>query len=200
MTKIEFILRLNKKLSALPESEVVERLNFYSEMIEDRMEDGLTEEEAVADIGDVNEIAAQIAADIPLLKIAKEKIKPNRRLKAWEIVLIAVGFPVWFPLAVAALAIIFALYVVIWSLVISAWSLFASLAACALGCTAVGIVSFAKGNVPVGIAMIGAALVCSGLAVFAFFGCRGATCACARFVKITVSAIKKCFIRKETAK
>ena len=200
MTKLQFILRLNEKLSSFPESEVIERLNFYSEMIEDRVEEGLTEEEAVADIGDVDEIAAQIAADIPLIKIAKKKIKPDRHLKAWEIVLIAIGFPVWFPLVIVALSVVLALYIVLWSLLISAWAIFASLAACSLGCASFAIVSFVHGNVPVGIAMIGIGFVCSGLAVFAFFGCRVATCACTRLVKATVFAIKKCFIRKGTAK
>ena len=65
MTKLEFILALNEKLSAYPKAEVQQRLSFYSEMIEDRMEDGLSEEEAVAAVGDVAHIAAEIAAELP---------------------------------------------------------------------------------------------------------------------------------------
>ena len=44
MTKINFILLLSEKLKNLPEKEVEERLSFYSEMIEDRMEEGFSEE------------------------------------------------------------------------------------------------------------------------------------------------------------
>ena len=116
MTKIKFLLTLNEKLSGLPKEDVEERLNFYSEMIEDRMEEGLSEEEAVAAIGSIDEIASQIVDDIPLSKIAKEKIKPKRRLRAWEIVLLAVGSPLWLILALAALIVIISLYTVIWSL------------------------------------------------------------------------------------
>ena len=54
MTKLQFLLALHDKLTGLPRDEVEERLNFYSEMIEDRMEDGLSEEEAVAAIGSVS--------------------------------------------------------------------------------------------------------------------------------------------------
>ncbi|MBR4295688.1 MAG: DUF1700 domain-containing protein, partial [Clostridia bacterium] len=82
MTKLKFIMSLHDKLSGLPQKEIEERLNFYSEMIEDRMEEGLSEEEAVAAIGSVDEIAEQIVADTPLSKIAKEKIKLTRRLGA----------------------------------------------------------------------------------------------------------------------
>ena len=63
MTKLKFLLALNERLSSLPRTEVEERLGFYSEMIEDRMEEGLSEEESVACIGSVDEIAAQILSE-----------------------------------------------------------------------------------------------------------------------------------------
>ena len=100
MRKQEFIFELWKKLSDLPKGEVEERLSFYSEMIDDRMEDGLPEEEAVSEIGSPDEIAAQIMGDIPLSKIVKEKIKPKRKLSALEIVQLVVGFPLSFPLLI----------------------------------------------------------------------------------------------------
>jgi uncharacterized membrane protein len=132
MTKIKFLLALHDKLSGLPQDDVEERLNFYSEMIEDRMEEGMSEEEAVAAVGSVDEIAAQIVGDIPLTKMVKEKIKHKHRLKAWEIVLLAVGSPIWFSLLIAFLSVVVSLYVSLWSVVISLWSVFVSLIACAL--------------------------------------------------------------------
>jgi uncharacterized membrane protein len=41
MTKLQFLMALHEKMSGLPREEVEERLEFYSEMIEDRMEEGL---------------------------------------------------------------------------------------------------------------------------------------------------------------
>ena len=111
MTKIEFILALKERLGGLPNGEILDRLTFYTEMIEDRIEDGLTEEEAVADIGSVDEIAAQITSEISLFKLAKEKIKPKRKLKGWEIALIALGSPIWVALIVSAFAVIISLSV-----------------------------------------------------------------------------------------
>ena len=132
MNKQEFLDGLRKGLSGLPQDDIEERLTFYGEMLDDRIEEGLSEEEAVAAAGSVNEIVRQTVADIPLAKIAKERIKPKRRLKAWEIVLLALGSPIWLSLGVAAAAVIFALYVTVWSVIASFWSVFASLAVLSL--------------------------------------------------------------------
>jgi uncharacterized membrane protein len=66
LTKYEFLEKLQTKLRDLPESEVGERINFYSEMIDDRMEEGLSEEEAVAAVGTVEGIAFQISEELRL--------------------------------------------------------------------------------------------------------------------------------------
>ena len=80
MNKQEFLAELQKGLSGLPQEDRDERLTFYGEMLDDRMEEGLSEEEAVAAVGSVEEIVRQTAADIPLAKIARERIRPKRRL------------------------------------------------------------------------------------------------------------------------
>lgn len=196
MTKLQFLLALHDKLSGLPQDDVEQRLNFYSEMIEDRMEDGLGEEEAVAAIGSVAEIAAQIVADIPLAKIAKEKIKPKRRLSAWEIVLLAMGSPIWLALLIAAVAVGFSVYVVLWSLVISLWAVEASVWACALA-GVIGIAFAFNGNVLTGFAMLGAGFVCAGLAIFLLYGCKAAINGIILLTKKLVFGIKTCFIKKE---
>ena len=51
MTKLEFLSQLERALSALPAAERADRLDFYREMIDDRMEEGLTEQQAVEAIG-----------------------------------------------------------------------------------------------------------------------------------------------------
>jgi len=105
VTKREFIAQLQKKLQGLPKQEVEERISFYGEMIEDRMEEGMEEPQAVADVGTVEEISAQIISEIPLTKIAKERVKPKRRWETWEIVLLAIGSPIWLSLVVAVFAV-----------------------------------------------------------------------------------------------
>ena len=60
MNKQEFLGVLRKGLSILQDDEAEERLSFYREMIDDRVEEGLTEEEAVREIGTPEEILARI--------------------------------------------------------------------------------------------------------------------------------------------
>ena len=64
MNKQDFMAALQKKLAGLPKEDREERLSFYSEMIDDRIDDGLTEEAAVAEIGPVDQVFRQIMEDI----------------------------------------------------------------------------------------------------------------------------------------
>ena len=199
MNKQEFLDGLRKGLSGLPQADIEERLTFYGEMLDDRIEEGLSEEEAVAAAGSVNEIVRQTVADIPLAKIAKERIKPKRRLKAWEIVLLALGSPIWLSLGVAAAAVIFALYVTVWSVIASFWSVFASLAVCAVGGVPMCVVFAAGGSGAAGITVLSAGIVCAGLSVFMFFGCLQATNGILLLTKKFAIWLKNCFIKKEEA-
>jgi hypothetical protein len=60
MTKDEFILTLQNALSGMPRADLERTVQYYREMIEDRMEEGMGEEAAVADVGDPIELAAAI--------------------------------------------------------------------------------------------------------------------------------------------
>lgn len=197
MNKTEFTLALCEKLSFLPWEETQERATFYTEMIDDRMEEGLSEEEAVAAVGSVEEIAEQIIGEIPLAKIVKEKMKSKRRLKGWEIALLVLGSPVWLSLLIAAAAVVFSLYVSLWSVIISLWAVFAALAGCSLGGVAAGVVFACTGNVFPGIAVAGAGILCAGLAVFMFLGCKAATKGILILTKKIAVWIKNGFVKKE---
>lgn len=190
MRKQEFLTRLRNGLSGLPHDDREERLTFYSEMIDDRMEEGLTEEDAVREIGNADEIIWQIMADT---KPVKEKRKSGRRLRAWEITLLVLGSPVWLCLLIAAFAVIVAVYVVLWSVIVALWAVFGALIGCALGTLVFGIGSVLKGDVPAGLAMIGGSLVCAGLAIFAFYGCRAATGGTLLITKKVALGIQNCF-------
>lgn len=199
MNKEAFLLKLRKELSGLPQDELAERLTFYSEIIDDRIEEGLSEEEAVAAVGSVDEIVMQSIGEVPFTKIAKEKIKTNRRLKAWEIVLLALGSPIWLSLLIAAAAVVFSGYVVLWSVIVSLWAIFVSLIACTAGGIAGGIGCAIGGFGATGLALAGAGLVCAGLAIFLFFGCKAATKATAVLTKKCALGIKKWFVKREEA-
>ena len=199
MNKQEFLIRLRKGLSGLPVEDIDERLTFYGEMIDDRMEDGVPEEAAVGELGPAEELVTQIIADIPLGKLVKEKITPKKKRKVWEIVLLVLGSPIWLPLLIAAFAVILSLYIVLWSVIVSLWAAFASLVACGLAFAAAGAYFAIVGNILTGIAMIGAGIVCAGLSIFMFFGCRAATKGILRLTGKFAVRMKNCLIRKEEA-
>ena len=199
MTKFKFLAALEDRLSGLPKEEVQERLRFYSEMIDDRMEEGLTEEEAVAAVGTVDEITSQVLTDIPLMKLVGEKVKHNRKPKAWEIVLLAVGSPLWASLLLAAASVVISLYAALWSVIAALWTVFGSMIACALAGVGAGIGIAIGKSVLTGLWMIGGGLVCGGLSIFLFYGCKTATEGIVLLTKKAVLGIKKCFIAKEGA-
>ena len=196
MTKQEFLTRLRTRLGGLPREDVEERLSFYGEMIDDGMEDGLTEEEAVAKVGAVDGVASRIPEEFPL-PFAQKKSRPKRSMKTWEIVLLAVGAVVWVPLAIAALAVVFSLYAVLWSVIVSLWAGFAALIGGAVGGILGGAAIAAMGIPLSGLALVGAGLVCAGVTVLWFFGCKAATKGAALLTKGIFVGIGKCFGRKE---
>ena len=197
MNKQAFLTQLRKGLSGLPQEDIEERLTFYSEMIDDRIEEGLSEYEAVSAIGTADAIITQILADTPLTKLVKEKVKPKRTLKAWEIVLLILGSPIWLSLLIAACIVVLAAYIVVWSVVITLWSIEASFAACSLG----GIVSAAiftfQGNGLTGLAMLSAGIICAGLSIFMFYGCKAATKGIVLLTKKMALGFKTLFVGKE---
>lgn len=199
MRKNEFLADLCNRLQGLPQEDIAECLTFYGEMIDDRIEEGLSEEDAVRQMGSIDEIVRQTLAEIPLVKLVGKRVKPKRALKAWEIVLIAVGSPIWLSLIVAAFAVVLSLYAVLWSVVVSLWSVVASLVGCAVGGVASGVLFLCLGNTETGLAMISAGLVCAGLSILGFFGCLAATKGSARLSKGIAVGIKKLFIKKEGA-
>lgn len=199
MNKQEFLARLREGLSGAPQAEIEERLTFYSEMIDDRMEEGLSEEEAVSAIGAVPQIVAQAAADSPLTNTPKEKSRPKRRLSPGVIVLLAIGSPVWFSLGIAAAAIVLSLYVSLWAVIGSLWSVFGSVAACSVAGVLACAVFVLEGHRASGFAMLGAGILCAGLSIFLFCGCKAVTEGTVILTKKAVRWIRDRFARKEEA-
>jgi uncharacterized membrane protein len=197
MNKEAFLAELGGRLSGLPEEELAERLSFYREMIEDRVADGQSEEEAVAAIGTVEDIAQQITAEVPLGKIVGEKVRRNRPHKGWEIALLILGAPLWLPLLIAGLAIVLSVYVVLWALVISLWAVDLSLGAAAAGCVVSAVPYLRAGSLAGAGTAVGAGLICAGLAILLFHLCVWLTKAVIAAAGKTLLGIKASLMKKE---
>lgn len=65
MNKQEFLAALRAGLSGLSQEDLQRTLDFYAEIIDDCMEDGMTEAEAVVAVGPLDEILSHLRAESP---------------------------------------------------------------------------------------------------------------------------------------
>lgn len=200
MTKLEFLSALRGRLANLSAEDLERSIEYYSESIDDRMEDGLTEEEAVEAMGSVDEIVSQLLIGASPPKLVKEKAKGKSR--SWGpgvIALLILGFPLWFPLLAAFASIVFTLYVVFWSLIVAFYAVDVAFAAGAVA----GIFGFGAGLLTGGVAhglfTLGGGLICVGLTILWFFACHMIAKWMVWLSKTVLLGIKSCFVRKENA-
>ena len=201
MNKQEFLNALSDRLQGIPKEDREKSLEYYSEMIDDRTEDGLTEEQAVKAMGSVGEIADKIISDMPIEKILKTKVTPKRKLSVLESTLLAVGFPIWFPIAISLISVIFTLYLVLWVLILCIYITAFSFAVSGIATIIALIMSIFDGQALLGLFLFGCGMVLLGLSIPVFigalkasFGCIHATAYCFKKIKSSLAG------RKGTAK
>ena len=197
MNKAEFLNELRTKLNGLPQNDIEERVSFYTEMIDDRVEDGMSEEEAIEQIGPVDKVVETIVSEIPLSKIVKAKVKPQKKMPVWAIVLLVLGFPVWFPILISLVSVIFSVYLTLWIIVITLYAVDLSLAVASIASIASAFVAFIGGEPLVGLASIGSCMVCGALSVLMFFRCGYVVKGVVFVTRKMLLGIKSWFIGKE---
>lgn len=190
MTKLEWMKDMRKRLARLPDYELARTLSYYSEMIEDRMEDGMEEEAAVKSLGDPEAIAADVLIDTPLGALIQGKMREqreksgNRRL--W-IVLSIVCFPIWMPLLLGLGSVILAVYACVWAVVIALLALEFSLAAVGIFGLFGAVLALGSGLPPF-LLILGLSLFSGGLFVITV---RGMLHLCKQFVALTGVFLRK---------
>lgn len=197
MNKTEFLTALRSQLSGLPGGDVQRTLDFYSEMIDDYVEDGMSEAEAVAAVGPVRDIVGQILAETPLPKLVRAKVQPKHPLKPWEVVLLVLGSPVWLPLLFAAILVILSCYVAVWSVIVSLYAVDLSLVLCAVASIFGAFRSLALNGILPFIFLIGLGLMSAGLSVLLFFAFNKVSAWILRLSKRALLAVKFRFLKKE---
>ena len=75
MKKREFLAKLRKKLSVLEESEVDDIIKEYGGYIDEKIESGVAEEEAVSSFGSIDELSAELLSAYKV-KVKEEKEDP----------------------------------------------------------------------------------------------------------------------------
>lgn len=196
MDKYDFLLALEERLAGLAESDRQASLDFYAEMLDDLTESGMTEAEAVASLGSPEAIAEEILLEMPLPKLVKAKMK-KRRLSGLEITLLAVGFPIWLPIGIALLAVVFAIYISLWAVVVSLYAADLAFAVSAPAGIMAAISLFVSGKPTAALLFLGAGLVLAGLTVLWLLLCNLTAKGVWKLGRLTLRGIKACFIRKE---
>ncbi len=201
MTKQEFLTSLREGLRGLPPADIEERIAFYDEMIDDRMEEGLTEEEALAELGSVESVIAQITAETPLVKLVKEKVRSERKRsgKGLTTVLLVLGAPIWVSLLIAAFAVALSLAAAAWSVVISLYAAALSLAVGGVAFVAFSVVYILRGNIPGAAFAVGAGLAAVGLGLLLFPACNALAKGLVKGMKKLVLGFKSLLMRKKGA-
>lgn len=201
MNKQQFLDAIQDKIGVLPPQDRERSLDFYSEIIDDRMEDGLTEEQAVEAVGSVEEVSAQILSEAQLSKA--EPVNIPRKLRGWEIVLLVLGAPLWIPLLAAAamlvLSVILVLltaYAVLWTGVLVLYTGNLCLAVGTIAGIAGGVFFLTSGRIGPALLAFGMALAFAGLTVLAFFVCNLAAKGVFLLGKYAFRGMKALIIRK----
>ncbi|HIY92892.1 DUF1700 domain-containing protein [Companilactobacillus sp. HBUAS56275] len=101
MNKEEFLVELKIQLKKYGITNSDQYISYYSEFLEDLIEDGYSEKEAIKKIGEPNKIILSILSDEDVqIPRAKSKIKSA---------LLLMGIPIWGPIIAAGYIILLAL-------------------------------------------------------------------------------------------
>lgn len=172
MNKEEYLSKLREELTEIAISNVEGRIEYYSEMIDDRIEDGMTEEEAVDSMESIESIVETSKLEKPVPVLVKEKVQKSREEAEkkghgvlWMILAI-IGFPIWLPLLCVIGCILLTLYILLWTVVIVCYSVEFAFGVSALACLVVPfLLMFAGISLPSVIICLGGALLFGGLTV-----------------------------------
>lgn len=119
MNKKDYLDSLEKALDCLSREKRSEILSFYQEAIDDRIEEGMSEEEAVCAMGSVESAAENILGELPVVPRAVAKTKRKSPVLLW--VLAIAGSPLWIPLTFAFLLAVASVYLCIWLVAACIW-------------------------------------------------------------------------------
>ncbi len=197
MNKLEFINQLKKRLNFLPEEELQERISFYVEAIDDRIEEGYEEEYAVYKAGSIDDIVLEITQDTPFTKILKEKVKPKKNLSPLGLTLVILGSPVWFSLLVGFIAVVFSLYVAFWAVVISLWAVLVAFVVSSVAGIVVGLIFALVGYGVPGIALVCCCVFLFGISIFTYYACKYATIGAIFIIKKLALATKIMLVKEK---
>ena len=172
MTRNEFITSLSARLQGIPENERQKALDWYSELICDRMEE-MPEADAVSGIGSVDEIADEILSQYRQNTTAvhssdgtepQSRRSPDKGVNTALVIFAAVVLsPIWLPLLIVGLSLALVAVVLVWCAVVTVGVMLVSAAAVGAVGLVYGFWALFVINPAYGLLVLGAALTAAGL-------------------------------------
>ena len=172
MTRNEFITSLSARLQGIPGTERQKALDWYSELICDRMEE-MPEADAVSGIGSVDEIADEILSQYRQNTTAvhssdctepQSRRSPDKGVNtALVIFAAAVLSPIWLPLLIVGLSLALVAVVLVWCAVVTVGVMLVSAAAVGAVGLVYGFWALFVINPAYGLLVLGTALISAGL-------------------------------------
>ncbi len=164
MNKNEYLTKLTSLLQGIDKKERDKAISFYSEMIDDFIEDGLTEFEAIEKVGKPGDIAEQI--------ITEDLNRPEKTMtkgkKIWMRVLLILGSPLWVMLLLAAGMLLLAGCLLLFTGLVVIWLIPICVGIAGVSCLILATISVLGSfvimvqNLPLGIIQLGVGLFATG--------------------------------------
>ncbi|MBO4390293.1 MAG: DUF1700 domain-containing protein [Lachnospiraceae bacterium] len=196
MNRTEFLDAISAKLNGLSEEDLKKALSFYKEALDDRIEEGMSEEEAISDIGTPDEIAAEIAAEMPLTKLISAKASTARSLKGWEIALLVIGFPLWGPILLTLVIVVFSVYLSLWSVVLALGAGAVVVILCSLAMLVASFFLIPEVTGPSFVAMLGEGFIVLAVGTLLLIPTALAFWGMVKLGGVIIRGIKRMFVRK----
>lgn len=217
MTKTVFLEKVRSGISSLSENDIKRWIDYYSEMIDDRIEDGISEEDAVAAMGSVDDVISHILRDENAEPTNINNAEPNKKDKnlfdtikdfinrhvtdenrIWVILVVVLAVPIWVPVLTSLFGAIVSVVVSLFSVVVGIYAGAVALVAAFVGCVVKGIAVLSVGAL-LGSAMMyfGIGFICLGIGILMFLLAN----LCARLIikgiKFVCSYVKSKIQKKE---
>lgn len=162
MNKKDFLRKLRLNLFSISHDEREKAIAYYEEMIDDAIDDGMSEEDAVASMGSIQDAVRNIKDD------ATARGKRVRKIGPWGIALLILGFPLWFPLLVAFGCVLLGIYCTAWGVIISFVATAIGLTLCIIPGIVALVVLFLV-HPMAGLFAFGAGLICTAIGLLLIY-------------------------------
>lgn len=189
MNKSEFLNDLKCKLNFLSEEERVKTLGYYSEIIDDRIESGMSEEEATSQMESTRTIAEKLMPEGIPQRTTVEKVFDfidtllTKHGYLFVLAIIIFSFPIWSPIAIGILTFVGIVFLIFFALI-------------ALGgigsVIALGVaVSFITQSLLSALSALGVSMICVGFTMLIAIGTAKLIGKISSFCKNTYQSIKE---------